>query len=80
LLESLKGHNGKIRSLYWTPDDTSLASAGSDGALYTWNMINMKREHEHILKSCSYFKASCSPNGKVMFAVGTDKTIKVKIF
>jgi WD40 repeat protein len=75
-LENLKGHNGKIRSLYWTPDDGNLVSAGSDGAVYTWNMRTMKREHEHILKSCGYFEAVCSPNGKAMFAVGTDKMIK----
>jgi WD40 repeat protein len=75
-IENLKGHNGKVKSLYFTPDDSSLVSAGSDGAVYTWNMKQMKREHEHILKSCSYFDAVCSPNGKVMFAVGTDKMVK----
>jgi WD40 repeat protein len=39
-------------------------------------MRQMKREHEHILKSCSYFDAVCSPSGKVMYAVGTDRTVK----
>jgi WD40 repeat protein len=75
-LENLKGHNGKVKSLYFTPDDGCLVSAGSDGAVYTWNMKLMKRENEHILKSCSYFDAVCSPNGKVMYAVGNDKMIK----
>ncbi|KAJ3337549.1 Cilia- and flagella-associated protein 57, partial [Kappamyces sp. JEL0680] len=75
-IENLKGHNGKVKSLYFTPDDSSLVSAGSDGAVYTWNMRQMKRENEHILKSCSYYDAVCSPNGKVMYAVGTDKLVK----
>jgi hypothetical protein len=36
----------------------------------------MKREHEHILKSCVYNSAVCSLNGKVLYAVGSDKMIK----
>ena len=72
----LKGHNGKVRSLYFTPDDSILVSAGSDGAVYTWNMKDFKRENEHILKTCSYSSAVCSPNGKTVFAVGIDRTLK----
>ncbi|KAI8896953.1 quinon protein alcohol dehydrogenase-like superfamily, partial [Globomyces pollinis-pini] len=75
-IENLKGHNGKVKSLYWTPDDGCLVSSGSDGAVYTWNMKTMKREHEHILKSCSYYSGICLPNGRVTYAVGSDKMIK----
>ena len=79
-IDNLKGHNGKVKSLYWTPDDSSLVSAGSDGAVYTWNTHQLKRENEHILKSCSYTSAVCSPNGRIVYAVGTDKFIKVHSF
>ncbi|KAI8906392.1 WD40-repeat-containing domain protein, partial [Gorgonomyces haynaldii] len=75
-IENLKGHNGKVKSLYWSPDDGTLVSAGSDGAVYSWKIKSMKREHEHILKSCVYNSAVCSPNGKIMYAVGSDKMIK----
>ncbi|KAK5665187.1 hypothetical protein QVD99_008034 [Batrachochytrium dendrobatidis] len=75
-IDNLKGHNGKVKSLYWTPDDQSLVSAGTDGAVYTWNIRQLKREHEHILKACSYNSAVCSPNGKIVYAVGSDKYIK----
>ncbi|KAJ3311697.1 Cilia- and flagella-associated protein 57 [Boothiomyces sp. JEL0838] len=75
-IENLKGHNGKVKSLYWTPDDGCLVSSGSDGAVYTWNMRTMKREHEHILKTCGYFDAVCSPSGRTMYAVGTDRMVK----
>lgn len=72
----LKGHNGKVRSLYFTPNDTVLVSAGSDGAVYTWSMQEFKRESEHILKTCSYSSAVCSPSGKTVYAVGIDRMLK----
>ncbi|KAI9204617.1 WD40-repeat-containing domain protein [Polychytrium aggregatum] len=75
-LYNLKGHNGKIKSLYWTPDDALLVSAGTDGAVYTWNILEMKRENEHILKSCAYTSALCTSNGKTLFTVGSDKILK----
>ncbi|KAJ3329215.1 Cilia- and flagella-associated protein 57, partial [Blyttiomyces sp. JEL0837] len=73
---NFKGHNGKVRSLHWTPDDSVLVSAGSDGAVYTWIVRDFKRENEHILKSCSYTSAICTPNGKSVYAVGSDKILK----
>jgi cilia- and flagella-associated protein 57 len=73
---NLKGHNGKVKSIYFTPDDMALVTAGSDGAVYTWDMSTMKRENEHIQKSCSYLDAVCLPNSKTMFAVGTDRHLK----
>ncbi|KAI8847167.1 WD40-repeat-containing domain protein [Chytridium lagenaria] len=73
---NLKGHNGKVRSLHWTPDDNVLVSAGSDGAVYTWLVKDLKRESEHILKSCGYTSAVCSVNGKSVYAVGSDKVLK----
>ncbi|KAI9144944.1 WD40-repeat-containing domain protein [Paraphysoderma sedebokerense] len=77
VLATLKGHNGKIRSLYWSLDDTKLVSAGSDGAVYTWTVKDLKRENECIIKSCSYSSAVCgSVNDRTVFAVGTDKMLK----
>ncbi|KAJ3295052.1 Cilia- and flagella-associated protein 57 [Borealophlyctis nickersoniae] len=73
---NLKGHNGKVRSLHWTADDKFLVSAGSDGAVYTWNVKDLKRENEHILKSCAYSAAVCGSGGKVVWAVGSDKMLK----
>lgn len=33
-----RGHNGKVRSIYWTPDDSGLVSSGMDGAVYEWEL------------------------------------------
>ncbi len=45
-----RGHNGKVRSLAWLPDDTKLVSAGVDGAVYEWRLKDFKRSKENVLK------------------------------
>ncbi|KAJ3198976.1 Cilia- and flagella-associated protein 57 [Entophlyctis luteolus] len=72
----LKGHNSKVRSLHWTPDDMLLVSSGSDGAVYSWNVLESKRESEYILKNCSFTSAVCSSDGKSLYAVGNDRLLK----
>jgi WD40 repeat protein len=65
-----------VRSLHWSPDDSKLISAGSDGAVYCWSLQTFKRENENIIKSCAYTSAVCSPDGRVVYAVGSDRTLK----
>mmetsp|Transcript_155 Transcript_155/g.483 ORF Transcript_155/g.483 Transcript_155/m.483 type:complete len:1201 (-) Transcript_155:691-4293(-) len=76
LIGNLRGHNGKVRSLCWTQDDSKIVSCGMDGAVYEWSLENTKRGHESVLKSCNYTSAVCSPDGKFTFAVGSDKKLK----
>ncbi|XP_072543115.1 cilia- and flagella-associated protein 57 isoform X2 [Salminus brasiliensis] len=73
---NLKGHNGKVRSIAWSADDSRLVSCGMDGAVYEWNALNGKRESESVLKSCSYAGVTLSPDNKTIFAVGSDCTVK----
>ncbi|XP_071073611.1 cilia- and flagella-associated protein 57 isoform X2 [Dasypus novemcinctus] len=75
-ISNLKGHTGKIRSIVWNADDSKLISCGTDGAVYEWNLSSGKRETECVLKSCSYNCVTISPDGKVIFAVGSDQTLK----
>ncbi|KAJ3005843.1 Cilia- and flagella-associated protein 57, partial [Thoreauomyces humboldtii] len=83
-LGNLKGHNGKVRSLFWTQDDSRIVSAGLDGAIYDWALRDLtgsggsgiKREGESILKSCNYTCAIATGDGRSIFAVGSDKTLK----
>jgi cilia- and flagella-associated protein 57 len=75
-LGNLRGHNGKVRSVCWSADDTMLVSCGMDGAAYEWSLKDFKRVGESVLKSCNYTSAVCTPDGKTTFAVGTDKKIK----
>ena len=73
---NLRGHNGKVRSMAWSADDSKMVSCGVDGAVYEWSMKDFKRAGEHVLKACNYSAVACTPDGKNMFAVGSDKKIK----
>ncbi|XP_058408125.1 cilia- and flagella-associated protein 57 isoform X2 [Diceros bicornis minor] len=75
-ISNLKGHTGKIRSIVWNADDSKLISCGTDGAVYEWNLSTGKRETECVLKSCSYNCVTISPDAKIIFAVGSDQTLK----
>ena len=44
--------------------------------MYEWSLSTGKRETECVLKSCSYNCVTISPDGKIIFAVGSDQTLK----
>ncbi|XP_046708698.1 cilia- and flagella-associated protein 57 isoform X1 [Silurus meridionalis] len=73
---NLKGHTGKVRSVVWRSDDSSLVSCGMDGAVYEWNALNGQRESESVLKSCSYTGVALPPDTSSIIAVGNDCTLK----
>uniref|UniRef100_A0A5F9C0V8 Cilia and flagella associated protein 57 n=1 Tax=Oryctolagus cuniculus TaxID=9986 RepID=A0A5F9C0V8_RABIT len=66
----------EVRSVVWNADDSKLISGGTDGAVYEWNLSSGKRETECVLKSCSYNCVAISPDSKIIFAVGSDQTLK----
>lgn len=45
-----RGHNGRVRSVIWSPDDQRVVTAGADGAVYEWRLQDFKREKENVLK------------------------------
>ncbi|MEW5319195.1 MAG: hypothetical protein WDW38_010360 [Sanguina aurantia] len=75
-LGNLRGHNGKVRSLHWSPDDSKIVSAGMDGAVYEWRLRDFKRDKEHVLKGCSYSSVLATPDCKTLYACGSDRKIK----
>lgn len=60
----------------WNADDSKLISCGTDSAVYEWNLSSGKRQTECVLKSCSYNCVTVSPDAKIIFAVGSDQTLK----
>ncbi|XP_063431022.1 cilia- and flagella-associated protein 57-like [Mytilus galloprovincialis] len=73
---TLRGHNGKVRSITFSNDDTKLVSCGMEGAVYEWNIFTSKRIRENVEKACSYTGVSVTADNKTIYTVGTDKRIK----
>jgi cilia- and flagella-associated protein 57 len=66
----LRGHNGKVRSIYWLESGSQLLSCGHDGAVYVWDIDGCKRTGEYVHKGTMYTSAVCV--GETVFVVGSD--------
>ncbi|XP_051664411.1 cilia- and flagella-associated protein 57 isoform X2 [Manacus candei] len=73
---NLKGHSGKIHAIKWSADDAKFVSCDTHGAVFEWNLMTCKRESECVLKTCIYSSISLSSDAKIIFAVGSDQTLK----
>ncbi|XP_060521926.1 cilia- and flagella-associated protein 57 [Cylas formicarius] len=76
LMYVLKGHNGKIASMSWSRDDRLLATCGSEGALYIWDVVESARMAEIIIKSNPFTGVAMTSTGKEVYAVGMDGRVK----
>ena len=57
-LAVLRGHNGRVRALWWSADDTVLVTAGVDGAVYGWRVLDGRRERDFVQKGWAYTAAA----------------------
>eukprot|EP00750_Incisomonas_marina_P005576 INCI14025.2.p1 GENE.INCI14025.2~~INCI14025.2.p1 ORF type:complete len:1177 (-),score=246.53 INCI14025.2:336-3866(-) len=80
LVATLRGHNGKVQSLFWADNDTRLLSAGLGGAVYQWDIKNLKREVEFVNKGNKFTSAVCDSECKTVIAVGSDRKLKLLDF
>lgn len=74
LVSALRGHNGKIRALQWSDDDTRVLSVGMDGAVYEYVIKTEKRTIHHTSKNVAY--TSVVTDGKNIYVCGSDNKIK----
>jgi len=74
-LAVFRGHTGVVKSLYWSLDDTSIISAGVDGAVYERKLNQTQRASEYVEKTVRFTSALCTEDGKI-YAVGNDKILK----
>ncbi|KAL2301784.1 hypothetical protein Nmel_011180 [Mimus melanotis] len=73
---NLKGHTGKVHAIKWSADDTKFISCDTHGAVYEWNLLTGKKQSECVLKTCIYSSISLTYDAKIIFAVGSDQTLK----
>ena len=76
LMHQLRGHNGKVQSLWWAQDDTKLLSAGLGGAIYQWDLKSAKREVEYVRKGTKFSCVISDAHSTTVLAVGSDKKLK----
>jgi len=70
----LRGHNSKVKALYWGNNDTSIVSCGQDGAVYQWDWYEGKRLAEYVQKGTVFNCAICTENSVI--SVGNDRMMK----
>eukprot|EP00755_Sulcionema_specki_P024267 Sspe_Gene.80847::Locus_51307_Transcript_1_1_Confidence_1.000_Length_2222::g.80847::m.80847 len=75
-----RGHNGKVRSIYWTPpDDIRLISVGMDGAVFDWAINkDCRKENDYVIKSAHYTSvvAGTTQASSLIWAVSADRKLR----
>ncbi len=84
-LGSFTAHKGRVRSIFWLPDDASIVSCGMDGQVIQWRVASSI--HKDFVQLQSYKNVKCQltsavavQDGKAtarIFAVGTDRMVRV---
>jgi len=80
-METLRGHNQKVRSIAWTVDDSMIVSTGQDGAVYEYSVIDGRRVgQDFVLKatqfSCVIVYTDPSTGANTMYVVGNEKHLR----
>mmetsp|Transcript_2588 Transcript_2588/g.4777 ORF Transcript_2588/g.4777 Transcript_2588/m.4777 type:complete len:1201 (+) Transcript_2588:52-3654(+) len=81
-IETLRGHNNKVRSVAWTADDSMLVSTGADGAVYEYSVLSEGRRvgNDFVLKGTSFSSVIVytdpATGGNTMYVVGSDKMLR----
>lgn len=66
----------QIHAVKWSADDAKVVSCDTHGAVYEWNLSKGRKDSECVLKSCAYSSIALSSDAKIIFAVGSDQTLK----
>lgn len=45
-----RAHTGRVRSLWWSPDDTTLLTCGAEGSVYQWRVAGLSCVREFALQ------------------------------
>ncbi len=73
----LTGHSGGLWSIAWTPDGTTIATAGDDGTVRFWNDssgVSIAVATGHVGRVTSI---AISPDGRTLASASVDQTVRL---
>jgi len=74
-LHVLRGHTGRVKSIFWQPLDTHICSVGMDGSVYEFNVFSDKKVNDNMIRQCNF--SSVVSDGKTIYAVGSDANLRL---
>merc|ERR1712096_266100 len=79
LRETLSGHTAPIKSVAYSPDGTTLASASDDGSIKLWDTVTGQELLQSPLSGHSdiVFSVTYSPDGTTLASASDDGSIKL---
>ena len=75
-LAQLRGHNQKVLRVSFDKDERTLISAGMDGSVIRWDILEGRRISEFMQKGVVFTDACADNSGKIV-TMGSDRLLKV---